>query len=141
MRRPVPLISGQRFGDLQVRFDVEIVEASIDGTLVCLPGDRAQTVQSAQQLEVLECNGAVQVRFDLLEVGFDRFPVVWRDGEMTCTPPELELLEDPLNQRSDTLQGRAFVAIVFLHQSSISQSTHTNHSPTSSHHPETCWLA
>lgn len=103
MHRPAIHSSGQRFGDLQVRLDLEIVEASVDGTLVRLLGDRAQTAQLAQEHEILKCNGAIQGHFDLAVVRLDRFPVVWRNGEIACTSPELEPVEDPLNQRSNAL--------------------------------------
>ena len=77
MDRPVSHISRQRFGDLQVGLDLEIIEASVDGTLVLLPGDCGHTGRLTQELEVLERDDAVQVCFDLAVVGLDRFPGTW----------------------------------------------------------------
>ena len=68
-----------------------------------LLGDGVQTIKSAQEHDILKCNGAIQGHFDLAVVRLDRFPVVWRNGEIACTSPELEPVEDPLNQRSNAL--------------------------------------
>ena len=68
-----------------------------------LLGDGDQTIRSAQEREILKCNGAIQGHFDFVVVGCNWFPVVWRNGEIACTSPELEPVEDPLNQRSNAL--------------------------------------